>query len=126
MISAFCRRDALLPFNKKWTVLSRRKVWDAKIESGFAGFTAKQWKNWCLYFSLYALKGTLPRQHYQCWQLFCKACYFLCRRQVTLSESDTLFEEFCLMYVSLYGKEQCTTKSSVLLTCTSIATCQNM
>ena len=23
-----------------------------KIESGFAGFTAEQWKNWCMYFSL--------------------------------------------------------------------------
>ena len=82
-----------------------------KIESGFAGFTAEQWKNWCLYFSLYALKGTLPRQHFQCWQLFCKACYYLCRRQVTLTEvaeADTLFEEFCKMYVSLYGKGQCT------------------
>lgn len=22
-----------------------------KIESGFAGFSAEQWKNWCLYFS---------------------------------------------------------------------------
>ena len=78
-----------------------------KIESGFAGFTAEQWKNWCMYFSLFASKGTLPENHFQCWQLFCKACYYLCRRNTTLSElnqSDSLFEEFCQTFVSLYGK----------------------
>lgn len=82
-----------------------------KIESGFAGFMAEQWKNFCLFFSLYAHKGTLPRQHFQCWQLFCKACYYLCRRQVTFSEikeSNTLFEEFFKMFVSLYGRDKCT------------------
>ena len=37
-----------------------------KIASGFTGYTAEQWKNWTLYFSLFALKGALPRQHYNC------------------------------------------------------------
>ena len=45
-----------------------------KIASNFAGFTAEQWKNWTVYFSLYALQGILPRPHYQCWVLFVKAC----------------------------------------------------
>ena len=36
----------------------------SKIASGFSGFTAEQWKNWTVYFSLYALKGILPGPHY--------------------------------------------------------------
>ncbi len=82
-----------------------------KIETGFAGFTAEQYKNWCLFFSLYALHGSIPRRHLQCWQLFCKACYFLCRRKVSISEvneANTLLLEFCTLYSSLYGKEKCT------------------
>lgn len=50
-----------------------------KISSGFAGFTAEQRKNWTLFFSLYSLKGSIPRRHYQCWQFFAKACFLLCR-----------------------------------------------
>ncbi len=51
----------------------------------------------------------IPRRHLQCWQLFCKACYFLCRRKVSISEvvneANTLLLEFC---TSLYSKEKCT------------------
>ena len=32
----------------------------SKIASSFSGFTAEQWKNWT------ALKGFLPREHYNC------------------------------------------------------------
>ena len=31
-----------------------------KISSGFASFTADQWKNWILIYSLVALKNVLP------------------------------------------------------------------
>ena len=31
-----------------------------KVESGFATFTADQWKHWILIYSLYALHGVLP------------------------------------------------------------------
>ena len=82
-----------------------------KIASGFSGFTAEQWKNWTLYFSLFALKGTLPRQHYNCWKLFSKACYYLCRRQITFDEiyqANVLFEKFCKCFVTLYGQDHCT------------------
>ena len=83
----------------------------AKIESGFSGFTAEQWKNWTLYYSLFCLKDVLPRAHYECWHLFVKGCYLLCRRTISnqyLEESDNLFEEFCTKFVTLYGKERCT------------------
>ena len=83
----------------------------SKIASNFSGFTAKQWKNWTLYFSLYLLKDVLPREHYQCWQIFCKACFLLCRRHVResdVNEADGLFEEFCKYFTRLYGPASCT------------------
>ena len=43
--------------------------------SGFSSFTAEQWKNWTLLYSLYSLKEILPHQHYACWKLFVKACF---------------------------------------------------
>ena len=38
----------------------------SKIASGFSGFTAEQWRNWTLIYSLCAL---IPSQHYDCWLL---------------------------------------------------------
>ena len=57
-----------------------------KILSGFASFTAEQWKNRTILYSLYSLKSILPGQDFKCWQFFVKACSFLCRRSV--SEND--------------------------------------
>ena len=54
----------------------------SKIYSAFSGFTGEQWKNWTMYFSLFALKEVLPWRHYNCWQLFVYACYLLCRRSI--------------------------------------------
>lgn len=82
----------------------------SKIASGFSGFTAEQWKNWTVYFSLYALNGILPRPHYQCWQLFVKACFYLCRRTITtlqINEADDYLMEFYGTVVALYGNEAC-------------------
>ena len=76
-----------------------------KIASGFSGFTAEQWKNWTLYFSLYSVYGVVPRQPYQCWQLFCKACFYLCWRQITygdVHQVDVIFEDFCKCFVTLW------------------------
>ena len=58
----------------------------SKISSSFSGFTAEQWRNWTLIFSLFTLKGVLPHQHYDCWLLFVKACFAICRRSITLQE----------------------------------------
>ncbi len=35
-----------------------------RISSGFAGFTADQWKNWTTIHSLICLKGLLSKRHY--------------------------------------------------------------
>lgn len=83
----------------------------SKIASNFSGFTAEQWKNWTVFFSLYALKDILPARHYNCWHLFVKACYHLCRRRISLAdtnEADRFLMEFYEEFVTLYGKDWCT------------------
>lgn len=83
----------------------------SKIASGFSGFTAEQWKNWTIYFSLFSLKDVLPSDHYNCWHIFVKACFLLCRRSITaaqVSEADELLLEFHKKVVELYGNEWCT------------------
>ena len=83
----------------------------SKIASGFSGFTAEQWRNWTLIYSLCSLKGILPHRDYDCWLLFVKAVSILCQRQVTITEverGDALLMDFCEVFESLYGKEQYT------------------
>ena len=57
-----------------------------KIASGFSGFTAEQWRNWCVIYSLFSLKGLIPYKDYDCWLLFVKAVSILCQRNITLEE----------------------------------------
>jgi len=57
-----------------------------KIGSGFASFTADEWKYWILMYSLYSLHGVLPDNHYKCWCLFVDACRLLCLPVVTESQ----------------------------------------
>lgn len=82
-----------------------------RIASGFSGFTADQWRNWTLLYSLCCLKDLLPFRDYDCWLLFVKACHLLCRRSITLKqleEADTFLLEFCHVFETLYGKDHCT------------------
>lgn len=83
----------------------------AKIMSGFSGFTAEEWKNWTIFFSLFSLKGVLPWRHYQCWHLFVKACFLLLRRKILYTEvnqAHALLMEFYSEVVALYGNKSCT------------------
>lgn len=83
----------------------------SRIASGFAGFTADQWRNWIQLYSLCSLKDLLPPLDYHCWHLFVKACNLLCRRSITLTqldEADTLLLDFCLNFKQLYGANSCT------------------
>lgn len=54
-----------------------------KIGSGFAGFTADQWRLLTTVLSPIVLKGILPDQDLRCWLLFVRACSLLCCRIVT-------------------------------------------
>ena len=82
-----------------------------KIASGFSDFSADQWRNWTVYYSLIALKPVLPFRLYNHWHLFVKACHLLCKRVITteeLEEADKLLMTYCVRYVELYGKQYCT------------------
>ena len=49
-----------------------------KILSGFSSFTADQWKNWEMYYSLIALHDILSNDVLECWRhLFLPAEYYV-------------------------------------------------
>ena len=68
-----------------------------KIESGFADFTAEQWKTWTIVLSPYVLCNVLPPDHYAVWCLYSKACFILCRpiiHQSHAHRADDLLVQF--------------------------------
>ena len=83
----------------------------SKIASGFANFTADQWKNWILVYSLVALKNRLPDPDFTCWAKFVNACRLICAPVITsdaISQAHDLIVEYCRKFENLYGKEACT------------------
>ena len=82
-----------------------------KIASSFAEFTAEQWKNWTIIYSLYALHDILPKRHYHCWEAFVLACRFLCSTCIShddLKKADLLLLKFCRQMQQLYGEKSIT------------------
>ena len=47
-----------------------------KIGTSFSNFTADQWKNWVLYFSIVSLHSFLTKNELECWRSFVLACFF--------------------------------------------------
>ena len=82
-----------------------------KISSGFASFTADQWKNWTILFSLVALKDILPSRHYECWSLFVQACNLTCSKALSeesVTALDQLLVGFCQRFEQIIGPDLCT------------------
>ena len=82
-----------------------------KIESGFSGFKADQFKSWILIYSIPALHSILPSNHIECWRRFVLACQILCKQKLTITEIDTadlLLLRFCERVQELYGKSAVT------------------
>ena len=77
-----------------------------KISSGFSAFTAEQWRNWTMYYSLVSLKDMIPHAHYNCWKLFVQACFLFCRRSLSIDqvrEANALIMQFLQSFLQLYG-----------------------
>ena len=75
-----------------------------KIESGFSKFTADQWKNWVLYFSLIALRDV---EVLECWRHYVLACRILCAKSLTnhnIKLEDALLLQFCRRTECLFGR----------------------
>ena len=83
----------------------------SKISSNFNDFTADEWKNWTIIYSIYALHDTLPASELKMWELFVKACSIVCCRVIT--EEDVklvhrLLLEFNNCFERLHGPDYCT------------------
>ena len=79
-----------------------------KIGSGFAEFTAGQWKNWTNILLLYALRDQLPDEHFKCWEAFVLACRILVEPYISiteLSKADLLLLQFCKRLQEIMGPE---------------------
>ena len=77
-----------------------------KIETGFSGFKADQFKTWIILYSIPALFGILPREHLECWRHFVLACRILCYHKLSFSQldlADALLIKFCKTVESVYG-----------------------
>ena len=82
-----------------------------KIASSFDGFTADEYKNWTILFSMYALKGIVPSPHIECFRKFVLACQYLCRRVISKRDvivAHNLLHQFCLAFECLYGENRVT------------------
>ena len=82
-----------------------------KISSGFASFTADQWRSWIVIYSLIVLKDILPSEHYEVWCIFVQACFLLCTRSISKNDvclADKVLVEFCTRFQHLYGGENTT------------------
>lgn len=76
-----------------------------RIESG-STFTAEQWMNWTLYYSVYCLHGLLSSDEMECWRHFVLACRRLCKARITEDDvriADGLFLLFCKRIKRIYG-----------------------
>ena len=82
-----------------------------KIASGFSSFTADQFKNWILYFSVIVLRDVLTGEHLECWQHFVLALRKLCKKTLKpldIQVGDALLMQFCSRYEIIYGKSAVT------------------
>ena len=82
-----------------------------KIESAFYSFTADQYKNWVLHYSVICLHGLLSSDHLECWRHFVLACRYLCQPSLRYDDvtiADALLLQFCRRTEQLFGKEAIT------------------
>lgn len=82
-----------------------------KISSKFSSLTADQWRNWTNVYSLHALRGILPEEHYTCWSIFVEASIILSQHSISMEDVNKADEKlllFCERFEEIYGKESCT------------------
>ena len=80
-----------------------------KIASNHGNFTAEEWKNWTLTFSMYSLYGILPDRRLRVWERFVLACKILC--QPVLSKQEILKGD-ALLVNFLWAWNSCMVRSS--------------
>lgn len=77
--------------------------------SGYsASYTAEQWKNWTLIYSVHCLKAILPQAHFRFWQTFVLACKYFCKSVISKTDLDIVDRLILTFFKSveiLYGNE---------------------
>ena len=94
-----------------------------KIQSGFASFTADEWKNWITLYSPFVLHSILPQTDFNCLCDFVEACQLLCQpilRKSQIVHAHQLILQFCITFEHLYGQEMCTPNMHMMKTFFSI------
>lgn len=79
----------------------------SKIASGFSGFTADQFKNWIMIYSIPALFNILRPEQLECWRHFVLACRILCKQCLSRNDielAECLLLRFCTKVECFYGK----------------------
>ncbi|MES9880914.1 MAG: hypothetical protein ABW185_08540 [Sedimenticola sp.] len=76
------------------------------IATNHGHFTAQEWKNWVLVYSMFVLQGVLEERYLRHWQKFVIASLHICKpcissRSVTIAH--TCFVSFCQKAEELYG-----------------------
>ena len=87
-----------------------------KIATGFSSFTADQWKNWVLYFSM---RDILDSDTLECWRHFVQGCRVLSTRQIRAEKvplGDAHLVQFCKRTQRIFGNESMTPNMHI---CTS-------
>ncbi len=79
-----------------------------KIETGFSGFTADQFKNWVNLYSIVCLYGVIADDDLECWRHFSLACRILSQHTITkhdIDVADALLLQFCRRVQRMYGSD---------------------
>ena len=82
-----------------------------RLGQDFSSFTADQFKNWIVYFSLISRRGILTGAHLECWRHFVLACRILVQFELSHADTslaDALLLQFCKRVEVLYGKSTVT------------------
>ena len=77
-----------------------------KIETSFSGFTADQFKNWVVLYSIPSLHGLIDEDHLECWRHFVLACRLLVQKSISVTDvntADALLMQFCRRVERMYG-----------------------
>ena len=78
-----------------------------KLETGFSGFTAAQFKNWVNLYSIPALFGMVESCHLECWRHLVLASRLLCKHTINKTDiivADLLLLQFFKKIEQLFGR----------------------
>ena len=98
--------------NKSKALISPMKIGrlPIKIEANYSGFSADQWRNWCIIYSPIVLKDAIPSRIHAIWLHFFNACRLLCRRAIKkcmIEEADEELHKFCEGIENIFGAQSC-------------------